>query len=339
MFPPHFLSDPFDFEANEYNEKSLNTPRIPVAYPILCGHILTHTVGALIAVTGRARTEGGKHNIGSVVTECKYFLQIGLSARVAQIILAVLKDSFTDDPLWEQHAYLIVKQDLEQLCCATDPNQKDWEHFAVGILRALLSPSKADLQTKSSQPSQSDVVAISTKILRAIEEAKSGAIAFLRDISLVYQVLIPNIFSSIKLERSNGSCHSNDSTVTLLSYMELFQIDNLGNIIESSLLKEIIGSWYATARGNPMNWLDFPREFNRMTWPISPHSVTLPSSEVPKSYPLLRNHSSGGSWSLPCVTHLPKSYTDLYASISELCPEIEQTALCLVCGQVTTLLF
>jgi len=34
------------------------------------------------------------------------------------------------------------------------------------------------------------------------------------------------------------------------------------------------------------------------------------------------------------ITMLPTSYTDLYAELGALCPDSEQTALCLVCGQV-----
>ena len=49
--------DPFNFESFErHNEKSSIRKRAPVAYPILCGHVLTHTTGTLLAVTGRART-------------------------------------------------------------------------------------------------------------------------------------------------------------------------------------------------------------------------------------------------------------------------------------------
>jgi hypothetical protein len=36
----------------------------------------------------------------------------------------------------------------------------------------------------------------------------------------------------------------------------------------------------------------------------------------------------------PRVTTLAASYTDLYATLGTLCPDSEQTALCLICGQV-----
>ena len=43
--------DPFDFGLSE---STSSMKRLPVAYPILCSHVLTHTTGALIAVTGES---------------------------------------------------------------------------------------------------------------------------------------------------------------------------------------------------------------------------------------------------------------------------------------------
>ena len=42
--------DPFDFDADEKS----SIKRSPVAYLILCSHVLTHTVGALISATVHA---------------------------------------------------------------------------------------------------------------------------------------------------------------------------------------------------------------------------------------------------------------------------------------------
>lgn len=49
MFPTPPV-DPFDFDLSEKSSMK----RLPVAYPILCSHVLTHTTGALIAVTGES---------------------------------------------------------------------------------------------------------------------------------------------------------------------------------------------------------------------------------------------------------------------------------------------
>jgi Proteolysis_6 C-terminal len=44
--------------------------------------------------------------------------------------------------------------------------------------------------------------------------------------------------------------------------------------------------------------------------------------------------SNKGSKSCPCVVAMPTSYTDLYATLCSLMPDCEQTAVCLVCGEV-----
>jgi len=36
----------------------------------------------------------------------------------------------------------------------------------------------------------------------------------------------------------------------------------------------------------------------------------------------------------PYIDSLPTSYTDLYAKLGSLCPDSEQTSLCLICGEV-----
>jgi len=46
------------------------------------------------------------------------------------------------------------------------------------------------------------------------------------------------------------------------------------------------------------------------------------------------NEDNASASIIPRIKHLPTSYTDLYAQLGALCPESEQTALCLVCGAV-----
>lgn len=87
--------------------------------------------------------------------------------------------------------------------------------------------------------------------------------------------------------------------------------------------------------------LDFPGIFHGSTWPITnninQHGAAYPSKMPSHCVPLLGyfnsfNGNADGSCSR--ISYLPKSYTDLYAELSEICPNVEQTALCLVCGKV-----
>ena len=321
--------DPFDFETSENS----SIERIPVAYPILCSHVLTHTTGALIAVAGRARAEEGKFSIESIVDDCRNFIQLGLIARFSQAILARLRSNFGADPAWEQQVYSML-----QSSAFVYPGEDEAMRFAVRLLCILLASSNSEA---SSAPSHREAGMISSQILQAIEEALVDATAFLQDLALICQVLIPNIFSLASHESARGG----NPTIMFKSYLELFCIGNIGSALESHLLQTVILSWYADATGKKTNMLDFPRIFRGTTWPVASSTednrMTPSSSPIPPNcLPLFGNASSmkgNTNDSSPRIIYLPKSYTDLYAQLSEMCPDSEQTALCLVCGQVSYL--
>ena len=351
--------DPFDFEQNE----NVSIKRAPVVYPILCSHVLTHTVCVLIAATGRARAEEGRYSIDSVVGDCRNFLQIGLVARVTQVLIARLKQSSKDDPGWEQQVYSIIEQDMLQSFTIRDLDEKEWRHFCVTILHKLLSPTKTESQMSSSWPHYcpNDVNGLSSQILLAIESAKLKAVLFLKDLSLVYQILIPNIFcrssaafesnedgvnDPLLLKQLDGSQENiqcdNYHTMILRRYMVLFHIENLCTMIKSDLLQHIVQSWYADSTEKNKSLLIFPRMFQGTTWPVTScidqHVMARPSEIPPNCLPLLGNcspHRANNNDSPSRIHYLPKSYTDLYAELSEMRPDIEQIALCLVCGQVS----
>ena len=66
----------------------------------------------------------------------------------------------------------------------------------------------------------------------------------------------------------------------------------------------------------------------------APALVTFSSK---KSVPLLGGYSvdvSAKNSGRPRVAMIPTSYTDLYAELGQLLPDSEQTAVCLICGEV-----
>lgn len=102
--------------------------------------------------------------------------------------------------------------------------------------------------------------------------------------------------------------------------------------------------------------LDWNRKYPTLDWPEGAHPLhdalastassldangprrKLPSYSSEKKVPFL-----GGPCPFPpdestqCqrISMLPTSYTDLYAELGALCPDSEQTAICLVCGMVS----
>lgn len=361
---PEAELDPFDFDLDEKS----SIKRAPVAYPILCSHVLTHTTGALIAgtlfgslfqscvsgkcliflfavpppttVTGQARAEEGLHTIDALVDECRNFIQLGLIARVAQVILAKLRSHFDDDPAWEQRVCAIIEQDRQSLQDAGMDGQ-EWISFGMTILHSMLSPAKSGsrrhAQSFSSLPRQKDADAISSQISQAIDSAKEEAAAFLRDLSLICQIIIPNIFCSHPINQQDDDT-TRESKHLFERYAELLGMEDLRAMLKSDLLEEIMMSWYSQSTGKATNKLEFPRVFHGLTWPVE--HCTSPKDMPPTCLPLLGNGSfekaaEDEADALSRILYLPKSYTDLYAELSEMCPDCEQTALCLVCGQVS----
>ncbi|KAL7536956.1 hypothetical protein ACHAWF_005616 [Thalassiosira exigua] len=322
--------DPFDFEQDE----KLSMKRYPVAYPLLCSHVLTHTVGCLVAVTGCARAEEGAYSIDSIVDDCFSFIQLGLIARVAQVIMASSRPNFEGD--WEKQVYSIIEQN--SIPCLEDRYAQEWRKFGISILQSLLRPAKSTCHSASFSHGPANGNRALSHILHSFELARTEALSFLRDMSLICQILIPNIFHNLTIE---DSIKCDNPTVMLRRYMDLFQIRCLRDLTESDLAQDLITSWCADSTGKNPHLLDFPRIFQGKTWPVtSPfdrHNTTQFVEIPPTCLPLLGHCNiakNGSSESPPRILYLPKSYTDLYAEISEMCPNIEQSALCLVCGQV-----
>ena len=330
---PTLESDPFDFDVDE----NTSTKRAPVAYPILCGHILTHTTAVLMAVSGRARVEEGKHRIDS---DCHNFVFIGLVARVCQVLLARLKQKFIGDPSWEQRVCSTIEQSMLQEVEGGRSDRQEWTEFCAMILLILLSPAKSvrrKVPTNSRPHSRShdtDGTSIS-HIMHVIESAKIEAIAFLRDLSFICQILIPNIVFVHPTDQEN--IIDTDSTSILKHFMSLLQLDCQTKKLKSHLLQDLLKHWYSQSTNMGANQLVFPRAYRGSTWPgtycseLRGTSIKIPSS----SLPLLGNtiHAKREK-NHPQILHLPKSYTDLYAELSEMCPTCEHIAVCLVCGQV-----
>ena len=326
--------DPFDFDAEERS----SIKRAPVAYPILCGHVLTHTTVALLAVAGSARAEEEKQcSIDTVVNDCRHLMQIGLIARLAQTILARLRSNFGEGPVWEQQVCAVIEHNMAQTSTGLmDADEQEWRYFGTTIIQVLLSSTKSESQTERPLPKDADRIA--SQIFHAIELAKIEAIDFLMNLSVICQMIVPNIFCAYSSSQEDGQQCENSLKI-FRRCMSLLGLETDPTILESDLLQEIMKSWYSQAVGKNTNKLDFPRVFRGSTWPcISQQHDMDRKNDMPSTcLPLLGNcttETNNGDDMSSRILYLPKSYTDLYAELSEMYPDSEQTALCLVCGQV-----
>ena len=396
----------FPTEESTYGDDHSSTPRAPIVFPILNGHILTHVAAAMCATCGRARARNdfdrgseyfyeGNPIIGgsatdSVLSDCQSFIKLGLLARILQVLLAVHSEAFgTGDDLSN------LKETVQKSLCRLDRLANgSWEQQCLLLLRTAM-----DL--KMSEPSSSHnslaeaVDETSSRLSEACAAAKDAALLFLCDSSLILQVLCPG--ASTWIRQRSATTMDNITTENagdaFSSIMAMLGIESIPEMIESPLVIQVLRSWYhqsmssntaeeiTTVSDGDMRdvipsslakRLEISRHYRNLDWPCCAGVPTQPisndatvagmSSEVAarhtlqtvvdgdvKSQSLPRKGPSFSKKKLlplfgascpfppdygPRIDVLPSSYTDLYARLGSLCPDFEQTGLCMVCGSV-----
>ncbi len=367
-FPLKSNADPFDFDAHirETEEKE----RAPIVYPILCGHILTHTTSALCAIAGLARTQSdfpemitGKSGlrVEKVIFDSQKIVHIGLIARVIQVMLAHLritlvgtlsapKSNSEVDRTWEMKILSTVLEIEKELVVKKSSFEYTWKLSCLLMLKASM-PKPEKTSESFEAMNFTEMSHLKNHVSNAIELATAAAVEFLRDVSVIMQILIPNVFS--KNTTLLGTKMNSESTPilvlkSLLTFHD-FDFDTIVKSLESDLLVEVIASWYMDASRSKQELpnrigLEFPEFiFRGKDWPDTPFGDncdlksrnTIPSTALPllgRCYPTSRHVHNG---SLCQISWLPRSYTDLYAELGSVCPDSDQTALCLICGQVS----
>ena len=328
------LCMPFPFDSYRTNsvfefdeDDSKTAKRAPVAYPILCGHILTHTTGALIAVTGNARRDEESCSIVELIDDCRMFVSLGLIARILQVLLTGLM-SFEGDQID------VVVESMYQMAI-DDSNQEEsnWNHSCLDLLRNIFCREGKQLTPNVGNQDSNQV---ESHIVNGIASAKKAAVSFLLDAAVIVQILIPNIFS----DKTDHPDDSSSDLGTMKRLMDLIGIESIHDMIQSDLTQQVFKSWYseATEKEKDTKRLQPPPGINYETWPFLSHPQSNSTDDIPPDCSPLLGHWTS---SLPFdqqssrrITCIPKSYTDLYAQLSALCPDNDQIALCLVCGSV-----
>lgn len=320
--------DPFNFDEHL---KQLEKKRAPVVYPLLRGHILTHITCCLIAVTGHARIDGKAWDVNSTVHDCRQFIALGLVARTAQYLLSKLMPANSNTNDWKRN----MKDTVDNMTSQKSGEggfSNVWFSFCLFVLRAFAE----DAEKQSSAEHLTGAVSNQAQAtLQAIDSAKLHVVEYLRDICVIYQVLIPNVFVGNEIEATETQ---DTLDWKLQTFMTLLGIESLTAVLGSDLVKELLRSWFKESTERSPSHLETINIFPGITWPQSPTSNSH-AGENNSSYvlePLLGYCGyEPESESLCCISGLPRSYTDLYAELVILCPDCEQIALCLVCGEVS----
>jgi len=241
--------DPFDFEA----DAKASIKRAPVVYPILSGHVLTHTTVSLLAVTGSTRAEeDGQQGNAKMVDDCRNLIQLGLVAKISQVLLAKMTSELSGLSSWEQQVCNVIDNNLAQTDDGIGTEEQEWRHFGLRLCRILLLSATSEEQSSTLLNDTTD--RISSCIQGAIESAKTEAVAFLRDLSFISQILIPNIFSSSASQDDDQ--RPADMLQTFKGLANLFRLESLCKMLESTLLQEIVKSWYeqSTRSEGSIDW-------------------------------------------------------------------------------------
>jgi hypothetical protein len=410
--------------------------RAPIAYPILYGHVLTHVVAAICASSGRARarsdslelvwpvpfssrgsfvvSEGSSRKVvDSVVEDCEGFVKLGLLARVLQVLLGKIDmpglDNIPDLNIEPFVLKTLRKMRSTGVSCSS-PLESKWIMSCISLLE--MSLKKQSGFDEAAVPEHSHVeTAIMDRIQEGCTLAADAACSFLADIGTVLQVLLPGIMTrygcqDLHMDDDGGQAKS--SLQTLEKLLTYFLLEPVSEMLESSVIREVVGNWYEGARhhakgatlpgeatsgsGAAVSSRIFKMQgFRVFDWPmesckecsstpsalgkakstaescksgepqdetavsmeidtIQPSSSLTSTSElqnqVPpslvafsskKSVPLIGGYAvelpAKGS-GRPRVAMIPTSYTDLYAELGQLLPDSEQTAVCLICGEV-----
>jgi len=427
---------PFPLEgrciSNSSSTEQDKPHRSPIVYPILYGHVLTHVVAAICATSGRARARSDslelvwpvpfssrgsfvssegislRKGVDSVVEDSEGFLKLGLLARMLQVLLGKLDIKGLDNIPGFDTEDLVLKVLKFLRESGTFSNlEGEWRLVCITLLeKALSNCSKA-----ADMPAIPHVeTAIADRLTEGCLLAADAACAYLAEIGIVLQILLPGVMARYKTENIDATCDSmqvNDSLGTLEKLRNFFRLEPVIEMLQSDSVRTVLSCWYDDARrhakastlssdsiygsgaavcgrlyrtqgfrifdwpmesgqynafmslssgkkdtpsankgGEPHDEVATPMEIDT----IQPAGIQSSSSELnshqapalvtfstKKSVPLIGGYDadfSVKSISRPRVARIPTSYTDLYAELGQLLPDSEQTAVCLICGEV-----
>ena len=262
---------PFPVEAS-HELKVEHPDRAPIAYPILLGHVLTHVVAAFCATCGRARAESDSINmwqvpltpgcsagletavtkrIDLVASDCDGFLKLGLLARTLQVLLKELDVPST---------WISNTEDMLSAWRASMPEtipdiEKAWMVSCLKLLKVAMATFQSDDELWQ-MPCPDD-----TQFAVACGVAADAAVSFMSDIGTILQILVPGImarYSGNSERRVDEDLEVRSSCCTLERLCTRFRLERMDEMLESSLVKEVVANWCSTALNSSAHVNDEP---------------------------------------------------------------------------------
>jgi len=275
--------------------------RAPIAYHILCGHVLTHTVAAMCASCGRGRaidffdaSEDGYNSDNNqdpaidysdssqVLTDCENFIKLGFVARVLQVLLGEMgmSNANTETPPEHEMKLLNVLDSLLVIESTPGGTGSDWDDscWRQGCCVLVKTALEASCHEKKSAASFEDDKNLRESISTAFLAARIEGESFLQDACLIFQVLCPGAANE---GRENGAISANgdfsiSQNTTLEKLARWLGMESLSEMLKSPLVKNIVASWYKKThvkQNNPQSemekQLSYKREFRVYDWPVA----------------------------------------------------------------------
>ncbi len=406
--------------------------RSPIVYPILYGHILTHVVAAICASGGRARARSDslelvwpvpfssrgsfvssegislRKGVDSVVEDSEGFLKLGLLARILQVLLGKLDMQGLDNiPGFETEDLVVKVLRLLRETGDFSGSEGRWRLVCITLLEKAVSKGPNDVAVPDIPHVESAIV---DRLAEGCSLAADAACAYLAEIGIVLQILLPGVmarYTTEIIDTTHDSIQSVDSLVTLEKMRKFFHLEPVAEMLQSDAVRVVVSNWYEDARRHAKaatlpsdaisgsgaavcGRLYRTQGFRVFDWPmesgqyntsrnvspgkkdsppsskgaepqdevatpmeidsIQPAGIQTSTSELnsllapslvtfsaKKSVPLIAGYASelsAKNIGRPRVARIPTSYTDLYAELGQLLPDSEQTAVCLICGEV-----
>ena len=405
------IAMPFPLQDAESDSMDVDQPeRSPIAFPVLLGHVLTHTTAAMFSVCGKGRAKSDSldamwpahlspkassfpkdqadNGKGGAMGDCMNFVKLGLLARLTQRLLGAL---FRNQNLLENPSTVLTA--LTKIASSSKtlpPHEARWLQLCISILEISLK------EVPCVGPS-SDASSLSLSDLNEFcQESARCAISFLENAWTILQVLVPGATVEPKTSHEVMTEGFSENLELVLSGLGIEPIEEM---LASRLVQTILSNWAIAAfnhsraassnddsTGSLRRDLFRTQGFRVNDWPSAgplatdhrslppdsgirdsamkllstvaqgepkhdessplhqPSLVTaaysyplaLLTGNTRKSVPLLGGYDAHepGVDSTLRLPMIPTSYTDLYAELGTLLPDCEQTAVCLICGQV-----
>jgi hypothetical protein len=207
------------------------------------------------------------------------------------------------------------------------------------------------IEPTATESGQLDEAGFMDTFHRACEKARYNAEQYLREALLILQLVLPPW--SYHIRRMDESLnHERNSLDTLGQLHRLAGIAPFHVLLQSSLVVDIVMGWYNSSKENHNLPLGVHSQycFRDFDWPLNSYPVidhrhhfrmwiqvdgSLPT--FPNAVPLIGlavPSLSRANTGRPRLDAIPLSYTDLYAQVSDLLPNCELCAFCMVCGEV-----